>query len=55
MSENFMAQLGMSLIERGYPILPLQPQSKKPGRYRLGGVAGLPQVEPTLRTRYHRE
>ena len=36
MSENFMAQLGMSLIERGYPILPLQPQSKKPGRYRLG-------------------
>ena len=36
MSENFMAQLGMSLIERGYAILPLQPQSKKPGRYRLG-------------------
>ena len=36
MSENFMAQLGMTLIERGYPILPLQPHSKKPGRYRLG-------------------
>ena len=36
MSDNFMAQLGMTLIERGYPILPLQPNSKKPGRYRLG-------------------
>ena len=36
MSENFMAHLGMTLIERGYPILPLQPHTKKPGRYRLG-------------------
>ncbi|RYU55933.1 bifunctional DNA primase/polymerase, partial [Methylolobus aquaticus] len=29
-------RLGATLADRGYPILPLQPGTKKPGRYRLG-------------------
>ena len=33
---NFMAQLGASLIDGGFPILPIQPGTKKPGMYSLG-------------------
>lgn len=43
MSENFMARWGITLIERGYPILPLQPGTKKPGRYRLGSWQDYPK------------
>ena len=35
-ARNYMAQLGATLVDRGYPILPIQPKSKKPGVYRLG-------------------
>lgn len=34
--KNFMAQLGATLVDRGWPILPIQPRSKKPGMYRRG-------------------
>jgi len=32
--DNYMAQLGATLVDRGFPILPIQPGSKKPGMYR---------------------
>ncbi len=35
-TSSYMAQLGATLAERGYPILPIQPHTKKPGRYRSG-------------------
>ncbi|RYU56297.1 DUF3987 domain-containing protein [Methylolobus aquaticus] len=35
-NDNYMAKLGAMLVDRDYPILPLQPGTKKPGRYRLG-------------------
>ncbi len=31
---NFMAQLGASLVDHGFAILPIQPGTKKPGMYR---------------------
>lgn len=40
---NFMAQLGVTLVERGYPILPIQPRSKKPGMYRSGSWCDYPK------------
>lgn len=43
MTEHFMAQLGATLVDRGYPILPIQPGTKKPGRYRLGAWHDYPQ------------
>ena len=43
MSNNFMAQLGATLVDRGYPILPIQPGTKKPGRYRLGNWQDYPE------------
>jgi len=43
MTEHFMAQLGATLADRGYPILPLQPGTKKPGRYRLGDWHDYPE------------
>ena len=43
MTTNFMAQLGATLVDRGFPILPVQPRSKKPGRYRLGAWHDYPQ------------
>ena len=33
---NYMAQLGATLVDRGYAILPIQPSTKKPGMFRLG-------------------
>ena len=33
-NNNFMAQLGASLVDHGFPILPIQPGTKKPGMYR---------------------
>jgi hypothetical protein len=33
-NNNFMARLGASLVDHGYPILPIQPGTKKPGVYR---------------------
>ena len=36
---NYMAQLGATLVDRGFPILPIQPRSKKPGMYRQGALA----------------
>jgi hypothetical protein len=35
-NKNFMAQLGATLVDRGFPILPIQPNTKKPGLYKLG-------------------
>ena len=35
-ANNFMAQLGATLVDRGFPILPIQPNTKKPGLYKLG-------------------
>ena len=32
--DNYMAQLGASLVDHGFPILPIQPGTKKPGMYR---------------------
>src|SRR5690242_16811056 len=34
MSESFMARFGGKLADNGYPVIPIQPGSKKPGRYR---------------------
>ena len=34
--QNFMAQIGASLVDQGYPILPIQPGTKKPGVFSLG-------------------
>lgn len=33
-SNNFMAQLGATLVDHGFAILPIQPGTKKPGMYR---------------------
>ncbi len=35
-NKNYMAQLGATLVDRGFPILPIQPNTKKPGLYKLG-------------------
>ncbi len=35
-NKNYMAQLGATLVDRGFPILPIQPSTKKPGLYKLG-------------------
>lgn len=40
---NYMAQLGATLVDRGYPILPIQPRSKKPGVYRQGAWHDYPK------------
>lgn len=40
---NYMAQLGATLVERGFAILPIQPRSKKPGMYRQGAWHDYPQ------------
>ncbi|MBJ3778844.1 bifunctional DNA primase/polymerase [Acuticoccus mangrovi] len=36
MAASFMAQFGGALVANGWPILPIQPGTKKPGRYRSG-------------------
>ena len=40
---NYMAQLGATLVDRGFPILPIQPNTKKPGMFRLGSWHDYPK------------
>lgn len=42
-SQNYMAQLGATLVDRGFPILPIQPNTKKPGMFRLGSWHDYPK------------
>lgn len=42
-STNYMAQVGATLIDRGFAILPIQPSTKKPGMYRRGVWHDYPQ------------
>ncbi len=42
-NNNFMAQLGASLVDHGFPILPIQPGTKKPGMYRNQAWHDYPQ------------
>lgn len=42
-SNNYMARLGATLVDRGFPILPIQPRSKKPGIYCRGRWQDYPQ------------
>jgi len=42
-STDYMAQLGAALIDRGFAILPIQPNTKKPGRFRRGAWHDYPQ------------
>ena len=37
-----MARFGARLVANGYPIIPIQPGTKKPGRYRDGGWRDYP-------------
>ena len=39
---SFMAQLGAKLVDGGFPILPIQPGTKKPGVYRRGAWRDYP-------------
>ena len=39
---NYMARLGGRLIENGYPILPIMPGTKKPGRFTCGAWCDYP-------------
>ena len=41
--KNYMAQLGATLVDRGYAILPIQPSTKKPGMFRLGAWQDYPK------------
>jgi Primase C terminal 2 (PriCT-2)/Bifunctional DNA primase/polymerase, N-terminal/Protein of unknown function (DUF3987) len=40
---NYMAQLGATLVDRGFPILPIQPHTKKPGMFRRGAWHDYPK------------
>lgn len=42
-SQNYMAQLGATLVDRGFAILPIQPNTKKPGMFRLGSWHDYPK------------
>ena len=42
MAASFMAQFGDALVANGWPILPIQPGTKKPGRYRCGAWSDYP-------------
>ena len=42
-TNNFMAQLGASLVDHGFAILPIQPGTKKPGMYRNQAWHDYPQ------------
>ena len=39
---SFMARYGPALAANGYPILPIMPGQKKPGRWRQGGWTDYP-------------
>ncbi|WP_075220698.1 bifunctional DNA primase/polymerase [Acuticoccus yangtzensis] len=42
MVASFMAQFGGALVANRWPILPIQPGTKKPGRYRCGAWSDYP-------------
>lgn len=42
-NRNYMAQLGATLVDRGFPILPIRPGSKIPGVFRLGAWHDYPK------------
>ena len=42
MTGSFMARFGPGLVANGYPILPIMPGTKKPGRYRHGTWSDYP-------------
>ena len=35
-TESFMARFGARLVDNGYPVIPIQPGTKKPGRFQRG-------------------
>jgi hypothetical protein len=35
-AQNFMAQVGATLVDNGFSVLPIQPNTKKPGMYQRG-------------------
>ena len=39
---SFMERFGARLVANGYPIMPIQPGTKKPGCYRGGGRRDYP-------------
>ena len=41
-TSSFMAQLGAKLVDGGFPILPIQPGTKKPGVFRRGAWRDYP-------------
>ena len=41
-ASSFMAQLGARLVDAGFPILPIQPGTKKPGVFRRGAWRDYP-------------
>ena len=42
MAESFMARFGPGLVANGYPVLPIMPGTKKPGRHRNGAWGDYP-------------
>jgi hypothetical protein len=41
-TQSFLAQFGARLVQNGYPIIPIQPGTKKPGCHRGGGWRDYP-------------
>lgn len=39
---SFMSRFGARLVDNGYPVMPIQPGTKKPGRYRRGAWGDYP-------------
>ena len=33
MANDFMARIGATLVDNGYPVIPIWPGTKKPGRF----------------------
>ena len=42
MADSFMARFGPALVANGYPVIPIMPGTKKPGRYRNGAWGDYP-------------
>jgi hypothetical protein len=40
--QSFMERFGPRLVANGYPILPIMPGTKKPGRFRNGAWSDYP-------------
>ena len=49
--QSFMERFGPRLVANGYPILPIMPGTKKPGRFRNGALVGLSRLDPARRAR----